>query len=103
MTEKEDEELVKKGNEIVEHLMETLHNEMGEGVKLILMKYIVAKFAASNILVVQEMTEQSDIEDEFFDLTRKMMAIMGEHMKIQSLKNMQNDIQKKVEDLKKEN
>ena len=103
MTEKEKAEIVEKGNKVVDVLMKTLKENMDcNEANTVLLEFVVAKFAALNVLDVQEMTNRTDIEDEVFAMMRMLMKILGKDMKVQSLKNKENDIEKLIEEKERE-
>ena len=98
MTEKEKAEIVEKGNKVVDVLMKTLKENMDcNESNTVLLEFVVAKFAALNVLDVQEMTNRTDIEDEVFAMMRMLMEMM-----VQSLKNKENDIEKLIEEKERE-
>ena len=87
MTEKEKAEIVEKGNKVVDVLMKTLKENMDcNESNTVLLEFVVAKFAALNVLDVQEMTNRTNIEDEVFAMMRMLMEILGKDMNVQSLK-----------------
>ena len=103
MTEKEKAEIVEKGNKVVDVLMKTLKENMDcNEANTVLLEFVVAKFAALNVLDVQEMTNRTDIEDEVFAMMRMLMEILGKDMRVQSLKNKKNDIEKLIEEKERE-
>ena len=97
MTEKERMEFKMRADKMVKRLSAALSaDEESDKVPCKLMMYATAKFAASVLLTIQEETFNFHVEDDFTQLIKFLMKILGKDMKIQSLKNERESLEKQM-------
>ena len=94
MTDKERMEFKMRADKIVKRLSAALSaDEESDKVPCKLMMYATAKFTASVLLTIQEETYYFHVEDDYMQLVKALMKILGKDMKIQSLKNDRENLE----------
>lgn len=97
MTEKEGMEFKMRADKMVKRLSAALSaDEESDKVPCKLMMYATAKFAASVLLTIQEETLNFHVEDDYMQLVKFLMKILGKDMKIQSLKNERENLENQM-------
>ena len=95
MNDKEEKALIERAEKMVARLTKALYaDDEDDEVTGPLMLYVAAKFTASILLTIQEEAYNFHVEDEFLDVVKGLMKVMGKDSRIQKLKNEREEIEK---------
>jgi 16S rRNA C967 or C1407 C5-methylase (RsmB/RsmF family) len=92
MNDKEGKDFLEKAEKMMERLTKAVYAD--DEVTVSLMMYVAAKFTASILLTIQEEAYNFHVEDEFLDVVKGLMKVMGKDLRIQKLKNEREEIEK---------
>ena len=95
MNDKEGKDFIERAEKMVARLTKALYaDDEDDEVTGSLMLYVAAKFTASILLTIQEEAYNFHVEDEFLDVVKGLMKVMGKDSRIQKLKNEREEIEK---------
>lgn len=95
MNDKEGKAFIERAEKMVARLTKALYaDDEDDEVTGSLMLYVAAKFTASILLTIQEEAYNFHVEDEFLDVVKGLMKVMGKDLRIQKLKNEREEIEK---------
>lgn len=95
MNDKEGKDFIERAEKMVARLTKALYaDDEDDEVSDTLMLYVAAKFTASILLTIQEEAYNFHVEDEFLDVVKGLMKVMGKDSRIQKLKNEREEIEK---------
>ena len=95
MNDKEGKDFLERAEKMMERLTKALYaDDEDDEVTVSLMMYVAAKFTASILLTIQEEAYNFHVEDEFLDVVKGLMKVMGKDLRIQKLKNEREEIEK---------
>ena len=95
MNDKEGKAFIERAEKMVARLTKALYaDDEDDEVTGPLMLYVAAKFTASILLTIQEEAYNFHVEDEFLDVVKGLMKVMGKDSRIQKLKNEREEIEK---------
>lgn len=95
MNDKEGKALIERAEKMVARLTKALYaDDEDDEVTGPLMLYVAAKFTASILLTIQEEAYNFHVEDEFLEVVKGLMKVMGKDSRIQKLKNEREEIEK---------
>ena len=95
MNDKEGKDFIERAEKMVARLTKALYaDDEDDEVTGPLMLYVAAKFTASILLTIQEEAYNFHVEDEFLDVVKGLMKVMGKDLRIQKLKNEREEIEK---------
>jgi 16S rRNA C967 or C1407 C5-methylase (RsmB/RsmF family) len=95
MNDKEGKDFIERAEKMVARLTKALYaDDEDDEVTGSLMLYVAAKFTASILLTIQEEAYNFHVEDEFLDVVKGLMKVMGKDLRIQKLKNEREEIEK---------
>lgn len=95
MNDKEGKDFIERAEKMVARLTKALYaDDEDDEVTGPLMLYVAAKFTASILLTIQEEAYNFHVEDEFLDVVKGLMKVMGKDSRIQKLKNEREEIEK---------
>ena len=95
MNDKEGKVFIERAEKMVARLTKALYaDDEDDEVSDTLMLYVAAKFTASILLTIQEEAYNFHVEDEFLDVVKGLMKVMGKDSRIQKLKNEREEIEK---------
>ena len=95
MNDKEGKVFIERAEKMVARLTKALYaDDEDDEVTGSLMLYVAAKFTASILLTIQEEAYNFHVEDEFLDVVKGLMKVMGKDLRIQKLKNEREEIEK---------
>ena len=81
---------MERAEKMMERLTKAVYAD--DEVTVSLMMYVAAKFTASILLTIQEEAYNFHVEDEFLDVVKGLMKVMGKDLRIQKLKNEREEI-----------
>ena len=95
MNDKEGKAFIERAEKMVTRLTKALYaDDEDDEVTDPLMLYVAAKFTASILLTIQEEAYNFHVEDEFLEVVKGLMKVMGKDSRIQKLKNEREEIEK---------
>jgi 16S rRNA C967 or C1407 C5-methylase (RsmB/RsmF family) len=95
MNDKGGKAFIERAEKMVARLTKALYaDDEDDEVTGPLMLYVAAKFTASILLTIQEEAYNFHVEDEFLDVVKGLMKVMGKDKRIQKLKNEREEIEK---------
>lgn len=95
MNDKEGKDFIERAEKMVARLTKALYaDDEDDEVTGPLMLYVAAKFTASILLTIQEEAYNFHVEDEFLEVVKGLMKVMGKDSRIQKLKNEREEIEK---------
>ena len=101
MTKEEGLEVIRRGNELADKLIEVLQKELGDEVPRSVMLYVAAKFTASILNVVRKQTDDDTIVKDFFGFMRTLMGDVVEKSEVQAFQNKIREAEQKMAEQRK--
>lgn len=101
MTEEEGLEVLRKGNELADKLIEVLQKELGDEVPSSITLYAAAKFTASILYAMRKQTNDDTIEKEFFGFVRTLLGNVIDNSLAEDMQNLTKEAEQKLADHKK--
>ena len=99
---KDAKEFMDRADEMYDRLVDALFVEKDDKLTVPIMLYVTAKFSASVLLGLQEESLDIDLVDEYIKTIKQLMAILGEDMRVQSLKNKIEENKRERAEIKKQ-
>ena len=101
MTEEKRNEVIKKGNELADRLIEVLQKELGEEVPSTILLYAAAKFSASILYGVRKQTDNDTKVNGFFHVVSSLLAEKIEDSEIQAFQDKIREARQKFAEHRK--
>lgn len=99
---KDAKEFMDRADEMYDRLVDALFVEKDDKLTVPIMLYVTAKFSASVLLGLQEESLDIDLVDEYIKTIKQLMAILGDDMRVQSLKNKIEENKREMAEIKKQ-
>ena len=94
-------EVLRKGNELADKLIEVLQKELGDEVPSSVTLYAAAKFTASILYAVQKQTDDDTIVKEFFGFVKTLLGNVIDNSVAQDMQNLIREAQQKLAEQRK--
>ena len=101
MTREEGIEVLRKGDELADKLIEVLQKELGDEVPSSITLYAAAKFTASILYAVRKQTNDDTIEKDFFVFVRSLLGNVIDNSVAQDMQNLTREAEQKLAEHKK--
>lgn len=101
MTKEESLEVLRKGNELADKLIEVLQKELGDEVPSSITLYAAAKFTASILYAVRKQTNDDTIEKDFFVFVKTLLGNVIDSSLALDMQNLSREAEQKLAEHKK--